>query len=179
MKKIIFIFLIILTNLSSQDKYDRNLFGEGWNTYKGCITTREHILIIKTRDIITLDSKNCTILSGEWYSIWEDKYFSNPSDIDIDHTVPLKWAYDHGADKWTKKQKNSYANNYVDENHLVPLSIKMNRSKGSKGPDKWMPPFNKCLYITSFIKIINKYQLKISDIENNSYNNILKKECKK
>jgi hypothetical protein len=177
-KKIILILILSCSVLFGQEKYSRDKFGTGWNTFKGCITVREHVLIINTKDIITMDSKNCTLLSGEWYSIWENKHFTDPRDMDIDHTVPLKWAYQHGADKWTPKQRNDYANNYVDQYHLVPLSAHSNRSKSDKGPDEWMPSYNRCLYIKTFTNIVSKYKLTLSSLEKNNFNNIQKKECK-
>jgi len=177
MKKIIILILLFSCSIFGQEKYSRDKFGEGWNTVRGCITVREHILIDNSKDMVTMDSKKCNILSGRWYSIWENKYFDEPERLDVDHTVPLKWAYKHGADQWTDKQRNDFANNYSDEHHLVLLSVYSNRSKGSKGPDKWMPPYNRCLYVKTFIKIVNKYELKFDLNEKNKINEIEKKEC--
>ena len=179
MKKIILIMLMSYSALIGQQKYSRDKFGEGWNTYRGCITVREHVLIQNSKEMIVMDSKNCNIKKGKWYSIWENKYYDEPEKLDIDHTVPLKWAYIHGASEWTDRQRNDYANNYTSDKHLVPLSVYSNRSKGSKGPDKWLPPYNKCLYIRTFIIIVDDYKLKLSDKETISFNDILSKECKK
>ena len=69
MKKIILTLLFSCSVLFGQEKYSRDKFGEGWNIYKGCITVREHVLIINSKDMIVMDSKNCNIESGRWFSI--------------------------------------------------------------------------------------------------------------
>lgn len=178
MKKIILILLVFYSTLIGQEKYSRDKFGEGWNTYKGCISVREHVLIITSKDMIVMDSKRCSIESGRWLSIWENEYYYNPLQLDIDHTVPLKWAYNHGANSWSDEERNSFANNYTDQYHLVPLSVYSNRSKGDKGPDRWMPPYNRCLYIKTFINIVNKYKLNFTEKEKNDIDLLQKKECK-
>jgi hypothetical protein len=178
MKKIILILLFFCSILFGQEKYSRDKFGEGWNTYRGCITVREHVLISQSQDMVVMDSKNCNIERGKWYSIWENKYYDDPEKIDIDHTVPLKWAYIHGAYKWDDQQRNEFANNYTDEYHLVPLSKYSNRSKGSKGPDRWLPPHNRCLYIKIFIEIVDKHKLEFNLDEKNKIEELQKKECK-
>lgn len=178
MKKIILTLILFCSILFSQERYSRDKFGEGWNNYRGCISVREHVLISKSQEMVVMDSKNCNIEKGKWFSIWENRYFDEPEKIDIDHTVPLKWAYVHGANKWTDQQRNEFANNYTDEYHLVPLSVYNNRSKGSKGPDRWLPPHNRCLYIKVFIEIVNKHKLEFNSEEKNKIEEIQKKECK-
>ena len=177
MTKIIILFVFSFPISINSETYSRIYFGRGWDAYKGCVTVREHVLIENSKDMVIMDSKNCSIQKGKWYSIWEDKYFDNPKDMDIDHTVPLKWAYTHGAMLWSYRQRKAYANNYTDNLHLVPLSIHSNRSKGDRGPDEWMPATNRCLYILTFISIVKKYNLQFTETELSKVNQIQKKEC--
>lgn len=173
----ILILLLITSTLFSQD-FNRSEW-RVWKTYKGCLSVREKVLIDHSRMEVIMDSKKCNIIKGQWRPIWENSVFTYAKEIDVDHTVPLSWAWKHGADKWTKKMKEDYANNYVDQYHLLPLSIKANRTKGDRGPDEWMPETNRCLYITTFISIVNKNKLILSEIEKNKYDMIEKSECKK
>ena len=177
MTKIIILFVFTFSISIGQERYSRTKFGEGWNTYKGCVTVREHVLIENSKEMVVMDSKSCNIEKGRWYSIWENRYFDDPKNVDIDHTVPLKWAFTHGADKWTPKQRNDYANNYTDNLHLVPMSVYSNRSKGAKGPDKWMPAESRCLYVVTFMAIVRKYNLQFTEAEFTKVNEIQKKEC--
>jgi hypothetical protein len=176
LKYIVVVFLFCFT-LKSQE-FDRKEWGV-WKTYKGCLTVREKILIDYSLKPVKMDSKKCQIISGEWRSIWENKTYTNPKQIDIDHTVPLSWAWRHGADKWIRQQKINYANNYQEKNYLLPLSAIANRTKSDKGPDEWLPETNRCAYINIFMDIVDKNRLKLSEKENIAYSKIKNKECQK
>ncbi|MGM0953782.1 MAG: HNH endonuclease family protein [Pseudomonadota bacterium] len=52
------------------------------------------------------------------------------SKIDIDHVVPLKWAWQHGANKWTKEKRERFAN---DPRNLWSVELSLNSQKGAKG----------------------------------------------
>lgn len=98
-------------------------------------------------------------------------------ELDIDHVVPLKYAWEHGADKWTTEKRELFANDH--ENLLVVLSS-LNRAKGAKGPEEWLPPNVRYIkpYTDKFILVCVKYGLdcdinSISKIPN-KYNKHLK-----
>ena len=80
--------------------------------------------------------------------------------LDIDHVVPLKWAWEHGADKWPKKRRIEFANDPIN---LIAVEASLNRAKGAKGPDEWLPPKNQCQYTLRFKRIIKKYDLQVTN----------------
>lgn len=45
------------------------------------------------------------MVTGRWISPFTGKVIQNSSEIDIDHVVPLKWAWDHGASKWSREKR--------------------------------------------------------------------------
>lgn len=49
--------------------------------------------------------KKCRVLSGRWISPFTGNVIHNASEIDIDHVVPLKWAWEHGASEWSQKKR--------------------------------------------------------------------------
>ena len=81
---------------------------------------------------------------------------TNARQLDIDHVVPLEWAHGHGGDRWGTAKKTEFAN---DPGNLLPVWSSANRSKGSKGPDQWMPEINRCEYAERWQRIIQKYEL--------------------
>ena len=128
---------------------------------KDCQDTRAEILVRDNKGLIKWKSKSsCRVVSGVWFDPYTGKTFTRAKDIDIDHVVPLKHAYSYGAAKWSKQQKKDFAN---DPQNLLAVSVSANRSKGAKGPSRWLPP-NKggiCEYLKRWKMIKDKYKLKI------------------
>lgn len=172
----IIILLFLLLPLFGQEKYDRSQWGV-WQTYKGCINIREQMLIQTSKTPVSYSNDGCSVIKGWWELPFENIIETNPKKIDIDHTVPLSWVQKHGGDKWDKEVKIAFANNIEEFGVLLPMSARNNRTKGDRGPDEWMPPFNRCNYIKLFKKIINKNNLILSNKEKQSFKNIIKKEC--
>ena len=68
----------------------------------GC-NTRYEVLIAEATTKPTIGS-GCTLTGGRWYSYY-DGLLDAPSDLDIDHLVPLAEAWDSGARTWTAAQR--------------------------------------------------------------------------
>ncbi|MEV8426262.1 HNH endonuclease family protein [Streptomyces niveus] len=65
---------------------------------------------------------------------------TSPSVVQIDHMVPLAEAWDEGADDWTAKRREAYANDIDAERSLVAVSSRTNQSKADRDPADWLPP---------------------------------------
>jgi hypothetical protein len=139
--------------------YNRSEWPHWIDSDNDCQDTRVEILI---RDSVTpavLDMpEGCTVSSGTWLLPYNGDITHNPQDIDVDHIIPLKWAHGHGGDKWSRERKREFAN---DPDNLLATSSSENRSKGSKGPDAWLPKLNKCEYANVWISLITKYSLEV------------------
>lgn len=96
---------------------------------------------------------------------------SKCQDIEIDHVVSLRDAFDSGAYKWTTSEKEVFANDRF--NHLPACSY-VNRSKGAslptdflrksqdgKGRDYKIVRF--CDYLRKYYAVKEKYDLSISN----------------
>ena len=60
---------------------------------------------------MTFESSNqCRVASGDWTGPYTNTAVDNPSDLDIDHMVPLANAHRSGGWTWSKEQKASFAN---------------------------------------------------------------------
>lgn len=144
--------------------YERSKFGHGWLDNDGdCQNSRMEILIEQsTVPVRFATEKKCRVVSGRWISPFTGNVIHDAADIDIDHVVPLKWAWDHGARKWTHKEREAFAN---DPRNLWSVEISLNRQKGSKGPDEWLPPYGKCGYISRFNRLVKIYSLESKSID--------------
>jgi hypothetical protein len=67
-------------------------------------------------------------------------------------------AHGHGGDTWPKDRKQKFAT-YID--NLLLVSASLNRQKGAKGLDEWLPPNHayRCEYIAHFNAVMTKYDL--------------------
>ncbi|GHA56887.1 HNH endonuclease family protein [Photobacterium aphoticum] len=156
--------------------YQRHYFGHGWmDNDKDCQNARMETLIAQSVGQVRFkDTKQCQVVSGRWNSAYSGKVIYNASDIDIDHVVPLKWAWEHGADRWTLDERKAFAN---DPKNLVSVEASLNRQKGAKGLDEWLPPKNQCQYIPRFIRVVKAYDLTLSATEQTHYQSLLNR-CK-
>jgi hypothetical protein len=119
-------------------------------------------------------SKQCKVKSGKWISPFTGNVIYSASDIDIDHVVPLSWSWKHGSNAWSKEKRVKFAN---DPANLLSVEASLNRQKGDKGINKWLPPKNKFQYIARFIIVYKTYDLKLTNSESSQYANIKKQNC--
>lgn len=161
-----------IRELSSNASYSR-LDWKHWSpSQSNCWNTREEVLYSQSYngEVQLLDKKRqptnnkriaCFIAGGQWYSPYDGKIISKPSQVDVDHTYPLGRAARMGGDNFNDEQKEKFAN---DVDNLVAISQSANRSKGSKGPGEWMPENKEswCAYSKIYVGISSKYKLGIT-----------------
>lgn len=136
--------------------YSRDQFGYGWaDLDHDGLDTRQEVLIAQNTGSLTYNEHG-RVVSGRWISMYSGKVYYNASDLDIDHIVPLSWAWKHGADQWTKDTRKQFAN---DPRNLVAVGASLNRSKSDKGLDEWLPPANQKQYKLRFQRIVKLYGL--------------------
>ena len=99
----------------SSGKYRREAFGRGWDDADhNCMNTRHELLLKQSTSTVDTGSNRCTVNRGRWFDPYTGKTFYNARELDIDHLVPLKWAWDHGADRWTNDKRLRFANDEVN-----------------------------------------------------------------
>ena len=118
------------TAISSQglSEYDRVYFGSWADEDGDCVNTRHELLMKQSTSTIEEGSSRCTVSRGRWLDPYTGKTFYEARQVDIDHLVPLKWAWDHGANKWPKEKRVQFAN---DEANLFAVQASVNRQKCS------------------------------------------------
>ena len=162
--------------------YDRKAFmpNNKWDDADGdCQNTRHEVLIQESRAPVQLSGNGCRVIAGEWHDPYTGKIFTDPKNLDIDHFVPLKEAYDSGADQWTNEQKRAFANNLQDSRLLIAVSASANRSKGAKDPAQWLPPNSNyhCQYVKTWAAIKANWGLAMDAEEKLAIVSFLK-DCK-
>lgn len=161
---------------SSSLDYNRDDYLPDWADADGdCINTRHEVLIIESLSPVTLSSNGCSVLSGRWFDPLTGLTFTDPSDVDIDHHVPLAEAHDSGASLWPTSQKQAFANDMLMSEVLVAVDDATNSSKGARDPAEWLPPNSDyhCDYVLNWVEIKAAYGLTYDDAERTAIETIL------
>lgn len=157
--------------------YDRSLYRHWIDADRDCQDTRAEVLIRDDDDgQVEFDTeRKCRVTKGRWYDPFTGKVFTNDDDLDIDHVVPLKNAHISGAWAWTPERRKAYANYLGNNHHLLAVDLAQNRSKGSKGPDEYLPPLESyhCEYVRIWVQIKEEWQLTISESERRAIDQVL------
>ena len=159
---------------ASNSKYDRDEW-KHWKNVRSCWTTREEVLAteavagsLSLKDVngnATADlASACEVVSGTWNDPYSGKTFTNPTDLDIDHMIPLNYAAQHGGQAWDSGKKADYANNLAYAGHLIAVDKGENRSKSDKGPSEWKPSNQAdwCQYSTDWVSISSTWNLSVT-----------------
>jgi hypothetical protein len=130
----------------------------GWSPPRPDCSTREAALVRDGQNVQV--GSGCQVLSGTWLDPYTGKTFTKPSDVDIDHVVPLAAAWRAGANRWDDKRREQYAN---DPAVLLSVEDNANQEKGDKGPEAWKPPRREewCDYAQRWISVKAKYGLAV------------------
>jgi hypothetical protein len=143
------------------DKYSREAFG-GWvDADSDCLNTRAEILVEGSLIDPSLDETGCRVVGGSWVDVYSGEVLTDPERIDIDHVVPLHFAWDAGASFWNEAERSAFMN---DPRNLVLTSASLNRSKGDALPGEWLPPNPDlhCAFVAVFLSVLRSYNLKLS-----------------
>ena len=149
-------------------EYDRGEWRHWLDEDGDCQDARQETLIAEADGPLTYEtSEQCRVESGRWVDPYTLAVFEDPSDLDVDHVVPLANAHRSGGWAWSRERKTDYANDLDFEGHLAAVDPSANRSKGSMGPEDWRPANQDhwCDYAMNWIKIKDKWELTATDRE--------------
>jgi hypothetical protein len=159
-------------------EYNRSDYLTNWLDRDGdCVDTRDEVLMIESAITPTLSTNGCDVLSGLWNDPYTGRSFTNPSDLDVDHLVPLKEAHDSGAALWSTDRKREFANDLTTAHALIAVDLSANRSKGSRDPAAWLPTNTAyhCEYVRNWVDVKNKYGLTFDESEQEAIESVLGK----
>lgn len=162
------------------DNYNRKShFGDWVDEDDDGQTTRQEVLAEESLIPVTWSGDGKKVISGLWYDPFTGKNFTKPlrhnssyAILQIDHIVPLKEAWQSGAQEWTKEKRIAFANDLSNKGHLIAVRGGTNGSKGYKDPSEWLPPNENfhCAYVITWANIKAKWGL---TMDNNEKDKIL------
>jgi hypothetical protein len=141
--------------------YDRDLFRLWVDADSDCQDTREEVLVAESRVPISA----CTITTGEWFSWYDHETWTASSDVDIDHLVALKEAWDSGARTWDDATRERYANDLGDPRTLLAVTDNVNASKSDRDVAEWLPTYGVCRYVRMWVAVKLRWGLTVDATE--------------
>lgn len=165
---------LTVAKAGSMRGYSRQRFPHWRNTGKNC-DVRDSVL---ERDGSDIKRSGCNVVGGRWESVYDNRTFTDPSDVDIDHTVPLANAWRSGANEWDDTQRGEFAND-LTRPQLIAVSASSNRSKGDQDPSQWKPANRSywCEYAENWVTVKHHWQLSVTSAEKVALADMLE-ECR-
>ncbi|WP_422754254.1 HNH endonuclease family protein [Micromonospora sp. WMMD708] len=153
---------LTVAEAGSMKGYSRNRFPHWRDTGKNC-DVRDSVL---QRDGKDIRLSGCNVVGGRWESVYDGRTFTDPSDVDIDHMVPLANAWRSGADEWDDTKRGDFAND-LTRPQLFAVSASSNRSKGDQDPSQWKPPNRAywCTYAEHWVEVKHHWKLTVTSAE--------------
>jgi Protein of unknown function (DUF1524) len=143
--------------------YSRTRFPHWIEQGHGC-NTRDVVLERQGTGVSV--TSTCKITHGTWVSPYDDKTWTDPQKVDIDHLVPLANAWRSGANTWTDAKRQDFAND-LTRPQLIAVTLTQNRAKGDQDPAQWKPPNHAfwCQYAEDWIAVKRAWALTITVAE--------------
>ncbi|WBB55499.1 HNH endonuclease family protein [Verrucosispora sp. WMMD573] len=153
---------LTVAEAGSMRGYSRNRFPHWRKTGQNC-DVRDTVL---ERDGKSIEHSGCNVVGGRWESVYDGRTFTDPSDVDVDHMVPLANAWRSGADEWDDSKRGDFAND-LDRPQLFAVSASSNRAKGDQDPSQWKPSNRSywCQYAGDWVAVKHHWQLTVTSAE--------------
>lgn len=155
--------------------YDRDEFGYAWMdtadgvplARNGC-DTRNDVLRLHGQNVRFRAGSDCVVVSMDLYDPYTGRDIAwkkaEAAEVQIDHVVPLSYAWQMGAARWDERKRRRLANDVLN---LLPVSGPANSAKGDSGPASWLPPHKavRCSYVVRFAQVAQKYELPVTEAD--------------
>jgi hypothetical protein len=157
-----FLGQLTVASAGSMRGYSRARFPHWRDAGKNC-DVRDKVL---QRDGTEVKLSGCNVVGGRWKSVYDNRAISDPSEMDIDHMVPLANAWRSGADEWNDAKRGDFAND-LTRPQLIAVSASSNRAKGDQDPSQWKPPNRDywCEYAEDWIAVKHYWRLSVTTAE--------------
>ena len=164
----------VVARLPHRSDYQRSAFGAAWTDAtdvaggNNACDTRNDILRRDLDEVVTTSGPRCraTVTAGRLRSPYTGRVLvfrrSRATAVQIDHIVPLSYAWDMGAHSWSSTARLRFAN---DPANLVAVDEKSNQAKRDLEPARWMPPARRfhCQYAKQFVAVLAAYPVMLDE----------------
>ncbi len=152
--------------------YDRDEFGYAWMdtadgvplARNGC-DTRNDLLKRDGQNLRFRTGSDCVVVTMKLHDPYTGKDIAwkkaKAAEVQIDHVVPLSYAWQMGAARWDRQKRQRLANDVLN---LLPVWGPTNSAKRDSGPASWLPPSKaiRCSYSVRFAQVALKYELSVT-----------------
>lgn len=108
---------------------------------------------------------------GGFYSPYDDIWYDQAGDVDVEHIVARKEAHDSGMCLATSEERYEFAHDLLN---LTLATPSVNRTeKRDKDAGEWLPEHNRCWFVYTIIRVKQKYQLTIDKRERDAIQDVL------
>ncbi|WP_262406023.1 excalibur calcium-binding domain-containing protein [Protaetiibacter sp. SSC-01] len=165
----------LIVKSPSTTPYDRSYFDHWIDADGDGCNTRQEKLIAASEVPPTYNPSGCTVAAGQWTSPYDGAVWTAPSDVDIDHMVPLKEAWISGAHAWTTQTRAAFANDLDWPASLQVVTDNVNQSKSDRDPAAWLPPdvAAHCRYVTDYVTVKYRWGLSVDSAERTAIQAVL------
>jgi hypothetical protein len=166
---------LVVVPEAGSDGYEREAFGDGWRVGADGCEVRLQVLVDESRVPATRGSDGCSVERGDWLSIYDGYRTPDPSELEVDHLVPLAEAWESGASAWPAPRREDFANDLDRPDALIAVTAATNRSKSDRDPAEWMPPNRDawCRYAGAYVAQKAAWELTIDPAERDALRNVL------
>ncbi len=139
--------------------YDRDLFDHWVDADGDGCDTRDEVLLDEAVEAPTVGS-GCALSGGRWRSWYDGASWTDTSDLDIDHLVPLAESWDSGSRRWDEATRERFANDLGDRRALVAVTDEVNASKSDQDVREWLPERSTCRYVRDWVAVKLRWRLR-------------------
>ncbi len=144
----------------------------------GCFTVRDKVLAEESFLPVETSMNNsgrCRVVRGLWHDLYTGLTFTESSDVDIDHVVPLKEAHGSGGHAWTREKRRTFANHLNYSHHLIVVDDGTNQTaKSDRDPAGFLPIGSfQCGYVEIWLRIKRTWGLNMDQAEVDAINAVL------